>query len=75
MWPYNFTPPLCLCCGVSLEQKVEIDQLTGLIYEVYYCPNCQEIYNKVPVSGLTSINRPNTKNSPRLNKDGDSHPA
>lgn len=46
MTTYNFTPPLCLSCGVSLEHKVEVDGESGLIYEVDYCPNCEEIYKK-----------------------------
>lgn len=46
MTTYNSTPPLCLSCGVSLEHKVEVDGERGLIYEVDYCPNCEEIYKK-----------------------------
>ncbi|MFZ7102237.1 MAG: hypothetical protein ACOWWO_06165 [Peptococcaceae bacterium] len=42
---YNFVPPICLSCGVSLGNKIELDQ-KGTSYEIAYCPSCGEIYKK-----------------------------
>jgi len=43
MVPY----PLCISCGVSLQEKLDYDSLSNEIYQIYYCPSCQEIYHKI----------------------------
>lgn len=39
--------PLCICCGVSLQEKIDYDHLSNQIHQIYYCPNCQEIYERI----------------------------
>lgn len=46
MSAHNILKPLCLSCSIALEHKVEIDNQTGISYDVDRCPNCGEIYNK-----------------------------
>lgn len=41
--------PLCISCGVSLQEKIDHDSLTNEIYQTYYCPNCKEIYQKTKI--------------------------
>jgi predicted RNA-binding Zn-ribbon protein involved in translation (DUF1610 family) len=38
--------PLCISCGVSLQEKSDYDSLSNKTYQIYYCPSCQEIYQK-----------------------------
>jgi uncharacterized protein (DUF2225 family) len=51
MCAYNFTQPLCLSCGIALEDSLEYDQINGVIYSLKKCPICGEVFNKEVTGG------------------------